>query len=179
VKYVILVPASLAVLGLSHARAQEQKPPPAGERIEIAKRIYGEQILSAVAMSFAPPRNQGDPPVVPLWNEAMAEDLHRWSLRWMEAECDAAAAQAGRVAAAQAHLNRMTGVEAGKPRMELANHPMLKDLEEWSKEGGEIIDAGVKKYQDVNPKAAKRYMDVARYFRLEAEARLANEKAGR
>ena len=107
----------------------------------------------------------------------MAKDLHQWSIRWMEAERDAATDQAGRVAAAQAHLDRMRTVESGKMvRKELADHLLVRDLDERKIP---LVEGGVDELREGRPDDAQRYREVARYFRLEAEARLAREKASR
>ena len=110
----------------------------------------------------------------------MAEDLHRWSVRWMEAECDATPDRPGRVAAAQAHLDRMKSVELGKiARKELADHPLVKALDEKK---FNLVDFDVdelRKLWNQQAEPTRRYPEVARYFRLEAEARLTKERAGR
>ena len=86
----------------------------------------------------------------------------------------------GRVAAAQAHLERMKTVELGNmARKELANHPLVKDLDERKFNLVDIDVAELLKVQDELAETTRRYAEVARYFRLEAEAQLAKEKAGR
>lgn len=178
-KYLHLVGIGLATLGLSDVRAEDRPPAAARERVELAKRIYRERILFGLNRRIAPPSTPNRPGD-PLLNEAMAEDLHRWSVRWMEAECDAAADRAGRVAAAQAHLDRMMTVESGKmARKELADHPLVKGLDKGK---SPLVDIGVEELRNIRDELAettRRYPEVARYFRLEAEARLAKEKAGR
>jgi hypothetical protein len=173
-----LVTASLAALCLSHARGEDKPPDVARERVELAKRVYKGRILKGLQLQIAPREGPfTHSPEDPLLNEAMAEDLHKWSVRWMEAECDAATDRAGRVAAAQAHLDRMMTVESGKMvRKELADHPLVKDLVDGKPP---FVDTGVDDLREIRPDDARRYLDVARYFRLEAEARLAREKAGR
>ena len=95
----------------------------------------------------------------------------------MEAECDVAAEQAGRVAAAQAHLDRMISVESGKMvRKELADHPMVKEMDAKKIP---FVETSVADPNKILPYDARRYLDIVRYFRLEAAARLAREKAGR
>jgi hypothetical protein len=179
VKHFLLVGVSIVALGPSDARAEDKPPAPAQERVQLAKRIYQERILFGLNRRIAPPQPAVDLPEDPLLNEAMAEDLYRWSVRWLEAECDAAANRAGRVAAAQAHLDRMRTVESGKmARKELANHPLVKELDQKRipvDMGVEELRAVIDQYGD----ATRRYPEVARYLRLEAEARLAKEKAGR
>jgi hypothetical protein len=180
VKRFLLVGLSIAALGPSDVRAEDKRPAAAQERIALAKRIYRERILFGLNRRIAPPQPALDLPEEPLLNEAMAEDLHRWSVRWMEAECDAATDRAGRVAAAQAHLDRMMTVESGKmARKELADHPLVKELDQKKIP---VVDMGVDELRVVLDQfavATRRYPEVARYFRLEAEARLASEKAGR
>ncbi|SIN75740.1 hypothetical protein SAMN05444166_0670 [Singulisphaera sp. GP187] len=177
-KSLVLITASFAILGLSHARGEDKPSDGARERVELAKRIYKGRIVKGLELRFAPPQVElNNTSEDPLLNEVMAEELHKWSVRWMEAECDAAVDQAGRVVAAQTHLDRMMAVESGKmARKELADHPLLKEIDKFRKG---FVDAGVEALREINPAAASRYRDVARYFRLEAEARLAREKAGR
>lgn len=176
----ILVGASLAVLGPSSVRAEDK--PPAGaaakERVELAKKFYKDQILRDLARRLAPP-DQGKGPIEDLFlTESMAEALHTWSVRWMEAERDGAVDQTGRIAAVQAHLDRMISVEAGKmTRKELADHPFVKEADESNR--SMFVDLDPEKVREAFPEVTRRFSDVARYFRLEAEAWLAKEKAGR
>src|SRR4051812_8051673 len=105
VKDLLLVGIGLAALGLSNVRAEDEPPAASKERIGLAKRVYRERILFGLNRRIAPLQSTAGLTEDPLLNEAMAEDLHRWSVRWMEAECDVAPDRAGRVAAAQAHLD--------------------------------------------------------------------------
>jgi hypothetical protein len=180
VKNFLLVGVSLASLAMSHAEAEDKPAPPAQERIELAKQTYRGRILYGLERRSDPPRTPAGLSEEPLLNEAMAEDLHKWSVRWMEAECDAAADRAGRVAAAQAHLDRMKSIEAGRmARKELADHPFVKELDQRK---SPLVDLDVQEMRKVWDQLAitsQRYPEVARYFRLEAEARLAKERDGR
>jgi hypothetical protein len=180
VKFLLSLGIGLAALCPSVVRAEDTPPPAARERVELAKRIYRERILSGLERRASSPLSASNPPEDPLLNEAMAEDLHKWSVRWLEAECDAAPTQAGRMTAARAHLDRMIALESGKMvRKELADHPLVKELDE---DKSALVDIGVddlRKVWDQLSASTRRYPDVARYFRLEAEARLAREKAGR
>lgn len=190
-KRFFLVAAGLAALGIAHAGAQDRAPDPSRERVELARRIYGERLLHGLRMRLdrTPNPDPHHPSEDPLFNEAMAEDLHKWSLRRLEAECDAAADRAGRVAAAQAHLDRMAAVASGRMvRQELADHPLVKEMSALptstvdgkpSETKINLVDVDVKGYRELQPVGARRYLDVARYFRLEAASRLAREKAGR
>ncbi len=186
-KNLLMVVVGLAALGLSRVGAEDKPLNASQERVDLARRIYREKILVGLQRRFDPPSADVvnlDRKEDPLLNEAMAEDLHRWSIRWMEAECDAAPDRAGRVAAGQAHLDRMKSIESGKmARKELAGHPLLKEQDAFAKKSnlGDIVDVDAHQLKTVPEYAhtAGRYVDVTRYFRLEAEALLAREKASR
>jgi hypothetical protein len=148
----------------------------------LARKIYRSRILYGLERRAGPPQTPVGPFTDPLINETMAEDLHRWSVRWMEAEADNAADRIGRIAAAQSHLDRMMAVESGRMvRKELADHPLVKEMDERKTPVDFPADILLKELKVGNeiPEAMRRYPDVTRYFRLEAEALLAKEKAGR
>jgi hypothetical protein len=131
VKNLLSAGICLAVLGQSSVGADDKPPVAVRERVELAKKIYRERILFGLERRLDPPQAPSGPTTDPLLNEAMAEDLHKWSARWLEAECDAATDRAGRAAAARAHLDRMKTLESGKMvRKELADHPLVKELDE-------------------------------------------------
>src|SRR5437764_13282027 len=90
VKNLLLVGIGLAALGLSNVRAEDEPPAASKERIGLAKRVYRERILFGLNRRTAPPQSTAGPTEDPLLNEAMAEDLHRWSARWKAAACDVA-----------------------------------------------------------------------------------------
>ena len=174
-KKLLWIGLGLAVLGLSDAKAQVGPNPAARERVELAKKVYRERIGDALERLVAPLDSPVDPSGErknPLLNEEMVEELHKWSVRWMEAEIDASAGPAGRVTAAQSHLDRMMAVESGNmASKELPDHELVKG----SEKNGNFSGRDALRVE--HPYQARRYFDVAHYFRLEAEARVAREKA--
>jgi hypothetical protein len=184
-KKLLVVGVCLGWFGTAGVVAQDKPGSGAEERIELAKRIYRERILYGLERRSDPlppsPPRLPEEAEDPLLNERTAEDLHSWSVRWMEAECDAATDRAGRLAAAQGHLRRMKALESGTlARDELADHPYIKELVE-KKSTILVISADQLRKVDKHmlSVASRRFPDMARYFRLEAEARLAREQAGR
>jgi hypothetical protein len=150
----------------------------APERIALAKRIYHDKILSGLNRRIAPPTSSSVQIEDPLLTETMAEDLYQWSVRWMEAEIHAANDRVGRVVAVQGHLDRMKSLEQGRMvRKELADHPLVKELDESKTSFVDVDMDELRKHRDQMSETMRMYMEVTRYFRLEAEARLAKEKA--
>jgi hypothetical protein len=182
-KRFLFVGFGLAVLGLSYAAAEDKPSPAPRERVELAKKIYQARILHGLERRMDPPTvPPSGPRTDPLLNEDMAEELHRWSVRWMEAEQDSATNRAGRIAATQAHLDRMISIESGTMvHKELADHPLVKEMDERKTPVDFPLELLVKELKNGNEysEAMRRYPEVVRYFRLEAEALLAKEKAGR
>jgi hypothetical protein len=74
------------------------------------------------------------------------EFVYRWSVRWMEAQCEASTDKAGQVAAAQDHLDRMKKLER-------------------------ILQASVKTGETSQAEAA-----AGEFYRIEAEIALARAK---
>ena len=168
-KNVLLLGIGLSVIGLTDAVAGD-KPAVSKtqDRFELAKKIYRARILSILNRRVAPPRD-GVPSVELHLDIEAAEDLHRWSIRWMEAEHYESGIPELRLAALQAHLERMGSLETGKMvRKELADHPLVKELDE--RKISVDLDPRLALKENPDNEELRRYVDVTRYFRLEAEA---------
>jgi hypothetical protein len=116
----------------------------AGERAVVAARVYrailGEWVRSAKEeprRGGAAPNGEASPDLEPI------ERLGLWSLRWQEAQDNAAKSLAGRYEAMWGHLARMSGLE----------------------EGHEAVGAGQEPGGPVGPKPTRSLADVARFFR--------------
>jgi hypothetical protein len=91
------------------------KDPTAAERAAIAGRAYRTILDGWVRRATTPPRPGGGPPDDPaLFSLELAERLGLWSLRWQEAQDNAAKSLAGRYQALSDHLNRMSSLEEGR-----------------------------------------------------------------
>ncbi len=81
----------------------------------IAGRAYRTVLDGWVQRATTPPRPGGGPPDdAALFSLELAERLGRWSLRWQEAQDNAAKSLAGRYQALSDHLGRMSSLEEGR-----------------------------------------------------------------
>ncbi len=166
---------ALVASGLAFAQGQPQRPPQplpvtpvirnsigpvpaldhtASERAEVAGRIYRAVLLGEARRYLSPPR-AGEPPpdAAAIFDARLAERLGGWSLRWMEAARNAGG-RAARFEAVRAHLDRMRGLESGRS---------VRDaLREAGRPGDGPLDVT----------RLGEFIEVARYFRLDAESRL-------
>ncbi|MGP0065677.1 MAG: hypothetical protein ACLQGP_18995 [Isosphaeraceae bacterium] len=91
------------------------KDPTAAERAEIAGRVYRGLLDGWVLRAMAPPRpGGGRPDEATRFSLESAERAGRWSLRWQEAQDNAAKSLAGRYQALYDHLDRMGSLEDGR-----------------------------------------------------------------
>jgi hypothetical protein len=152
---------ALAAAGLASAQRVSQNLPFAGgyrgsigadppldrtapQRAEVAGRVY-RAILRVEARRYL-----DQPPDAPaVFDARLAERLGEWSVRWMEAARNAGG-RAARFEAVRAHLERMRGLESGR------------SLYDALGEAGRPLD--VTRLGD--------FVEVARFFRLDAESRL-------
>ena len=91
------------------------KDPTADERAVVAGRVYRAFVdgPAQTAMS-APPTGQAAPRVEARYSLELIERLGRWSLRWHEAQDNAAKTRAARYQAMSDHLRRMSALEDGR-----------------------------------------------------------------
>ena len=100
------------------------KDPTAAERVEIAGRAYRAALDGWVRRATTPPRPGGGPPDdAALFSLELAERLGRWSLRWQEAQDNAAKSLADRYQALSDHLGRMSSLEEGRSLREAVKPP--------------------------------------------------------
>jgi hypothetical protein len=125
----------------------------APQRAEVAARIYHAIIRGEARRHLAQPP---DAPAV--FDARLAERLGEWSLRWMEAARNAGG-RAARFEAVRAHLQRMRGLESGR------------SLYDALGEAGRPDDSAL----DVT--RLGEFVEVARFFRLDAESRLQDLKS--
>lgn len=91
------------------------KDPTAAERALLAGRAYQATLEGWAREATAPPRPGGGPPdEARLFSPELVERLGRWSLRWEEAQDNAAKSLAGRYRALSDHLDRMSTVADGR-----------------------------------------------------------------
>jgi hypothetical protein len=164
---------ALATSGLAFAQGAARRPPQplpiapvirnsigpvppldhtASERAEVAGRIYRAVLRGEARRYLSPPRAGEPPPDVPaVFDARLAERLGEWSLRWMEAARNAGG-RAARFEAVRAHLERMRGLESGQ------------SVQAALREAGRPDDGplGVTRLGE--------FIEVARYFRLDAES---------
>ncbi|GMU84523.1 MAG: hypothetical protein AMXMBFR47_43920 [Planctomycetota bacterium] len=84
---------TILVLGQTASRPAGKAAPLVHRRVAAAKSVYEQLVVE--------PLKRGEA-------RASAEETYLWSKRWMEAEQDAAADRPAALAAAEAHLTRMT-----------------------------------------------------------------------
>lgn len=93
------------------------KDPTAAERAVIAGRAYRTILDAWVKRASATPGQQGRPAHENiLLDSELVERLAQWSLRWQEAEDNAAKSLAGRYQSLASHLSRMSALEDGRVR---------------------------------------------------------------
>ncbi len=89
--------------------------PTAAERAGLAGLVYRIVLDESVQRAMAPPRPGGGPRAVEAFFPLeLAERLGRWSLRWQEAQDNAAKSRAARYQALSDHLGRMSALESGR-----------------------------------------------------------------
>lgn len=91
------------------------KDPTAAERAIVAGRVYRAVADECTrTASTTPPAERGAPAVEARLSLELIERLGRWSLRWHEAQDNAARTRAARYQAMSDHLRRMSAVEDGR-----------------------------------------------------------------
>jgi hypothetical protein len=130
----------------------------APERAEIAGRVYRAILRAEARRYLAPPRAGEPPPDAAVFDARLAERLGEWSIRWMEAALSAGG-RAARFEAVRAHLERMRGLESGRA---------LRDA---------LGAEGRPADRPPEVTAPGEFVEVARFFRLDAEARLQDLKS--
>lgn len=155
--------ASLLILavGALALSAREDAPtrpadPTADARAKFAREKYEQLMKETQGLFHAPPA--GDGAERPVLDEARAERFIRWSLRWMEAERDRAAAKDGRIAAIQGHLDRIRQLEEWTPKGD-ERERLLRES------GGEVVRGHID------------FGDAVIFARMEAESLLSRAKA--
>ncbi len=89
--------------------------PTAAERAVLAGRIYRGILDESVQRVMTLPRPDGGPrDAAALFPLELAERLGQWSLRWQEAQDNAAKSRAARYRALSDHLGRMSALEGGR-----------------------------------------------------------------
>jgi hypothetical protein len=105
--------------GASHMRGTYWpypiRDPTADERAAIAVRVYGAVLNDWLMMGGSPPRAGGNPPDVEVRSRLeLVGRLGPWSLRWREAQDNAARSRAARYQSLSDHLARMSDLEQGR-----------------------------------------------------------------
>jgi hypothetical protein len=93
-----------------------------------------------------------------IFDARLAERLGDWSVRWMEAGRNVGT-RAARFDAPRAHLDRMRSLENGRS---------VKDA---------LKEAGLPDDKSIDVATLREFAEVAKFFRLEAEAQLQDMKA--
>jgi len=120
------------------------KDPTAAERAVVAGRAYRTALDGWVQRATTPPRSGGGPPDdATLFSLELAERLGLWSLRWQEAQDNAAKSLAARYQALSDHLGRMSSLEEGR------------SLREAVKPTGRPVES----------KPPRSFAEIARFFR--------------
>ena len=92
------------------------RDPTAGERAVVAGRVYRSVLDEWARWVVTTPRPGGGPPDLEARSRLeLTERLGSWSLRWQEAEDNAARSLAARYQSLADHLGRMTALEEGRP----------------------------------------------------------------
>ena len=92
------------------------RDPTAGERAVVAGRVYRSVLDEWARWAETTPRPGGAPPDLEARSRLeRTERLGSWSLRWQEAEDNAARSLAARYQSLTDHLGRMTDLEEGRP----------------------------------------------------------------
>ena len=92
------------------------KDPTAGERSVVAGRVYRAVVDGSVQRTgTTPPKGRSAPIPAARSRIELMERLGQWSLRWQEAQDNAATTRAARYQAMTDHLRRMSDLEAGRP----------------------------------------------------------------
>jgi hypothetical protein len=100
------------------------KDPTAAERAVLAGRAYRTALDEWVRWATTPPRPGERPPDdAAFFSLDVAERLGRWSLRWQEAQDNAAKSLAARYQALSDHLGRMSALEEGRAVREAVKPP--------------------------------------------------------
>jgi hypothetical protein len=124
------------------------KDPTAAERVAIAGRVYRTVLDGWARRAMTPPRpGEGQSDEDDLDSLELAERSGQWSLRWQEAQDNAAKSLAARYQALSDHLDRMSSLEDGRP---------LRGAGEAT-----VVPAG----RSGEPKAPRLVAEIARFFR--------------
>ena len=92
------------------------RDPTAGERAVVAGRVYRSVLDEWARWAVTTPRpGRGPPDLEARSRLELTERLGPWSLRWQEAEDNAARSLAARYQSLADHLGRMTALEEGRP----------------------------------------------------------------
>lgn len=122
--------------------------PTASERAVVAGRVYWTILAGWVQQAMAPPGPaQGPPDKDAVFSLELAERLGQWSLRWQDAQDNAAKSLAGRYQALSDHLGRMSA---------LADGQFLRDA---------VDRVGVPNGRRVESKPPRLFSEIARFFR--------------
>ena len=120
------------------------KDPTADERAVVAGRVYRAVLDEWAQRAMTTPRpGRAAPDVEARSNLELTERLGPWSLRWQEAQDNAARSRAARYQAMSDHLGRMSALEDGR----------------FSRETGQATGG------PVGPKPPRESAEVARFFR--------------
>lgn len=160
----LVIGGAPALLMPSPSRADDSAQ---GARAKLAEEIYNQLYEQTVQEMVAPPASEPNPPAGTdhLGLDALAtksEQFYLWSRRWMEARRDAATTKEGRVAAVTEHLDRMKSLEPGVLLLEVQKRLGRGDVKPTP--------------EDDKMLAKSKFGRATKYFRLEAEAWLAEAK---
>lgn len=190
----VMAIAALTFPTPAHPEPPKDAPTNAEARIRIARAKY-ERLLEDAANHFEAPPIGADGRDEPshLLDEPGAELFHSWSRRRMEAELEAAADKAGRLAAIRAHRDRMRELETGQALAKLMEPQEPKDgpcrqdekpptpnsvlPDPLPDDPEELQDLMVMEPIDVANRRYIYFRVSAKFFRLEAESRLAKAEA--
>jgi hypothetical protein len=120
----------------------------AAERAVLANRVFRSILEGWVGRALAAPRPAGvAPDATALFRPDLAERLGQWSLRWQDAQDNAARNLAGRYQAASDHLGRMDSLENGR---------LVRDA---------ALAAGLGIDRAAELKPPRDFVDITRFFR--------------
>ncbi len=103
---IVVLMTGLLLVSSRNGLADEKDKANANARMEAARKVYEGTIRRW--KTELPVAGKGGGAKVPEFGMGLFEHLHRWSLRWMEAEQEASDKKADKIAAAESHLKRMT-----------------------------------------------------------------------
>ena len=149
------------------------------ERVEIAGRVYRAILDEAVDRFLASPRaGEARPDEAAIFDAPLAERLGNWSDLWRQAQDDAATDTSSRSAAARNGSARLALAGTRLAGPDALPATVKSHIERMSAlESGRFLDDALKRagrpaVEPVDMTRLREFVDVARFFRIEAESQL-------